>query len=406
MKQHSEHGPDWEEWIDRIGNNDVSEQELCDFQKLLEASPENMDAYLETLLTETSLEMKDGLMVQHADSAVPVITTPISPVVSLPSMQAGMGRNAKLTIAASIALLLWLSYFMGRETSTTPAAVEVAEHVATITDSNKIADAAGLLIGKPLYTGEIVVPAEAEIGIAMRGGARLQINGPASFRIDGPENVFLHKGRIQTYAPEYAHGFAIDTDEGKIIDLGTRFVTANGTDAGTEIHVIEGLVKANATSNKKDLFYIGGEQAAILKDGKMADTDYLAKRLSIPINPNLPDTDGDSVIDLIEDHYKTSINDSGSTPSLLRISESFNGYAAGTVNRTAYRGTGKIPQWVGGGTFLDEGLTYQNNGKVLLTTGGCLKTTGENGIGASFTPDTKELPSDGVIYMSFLMQQH
>ena len=239
----------------------------------------------------------------------------------------------------------------------------------------------------------------------MRGGARLQINGPAKLRIDGPENVFLHSGRVQTYAPEYAHGFAIDTNEGEVVDLGTRFVTASGTDMGTEIHVLEGLVKARASENVKDMFYIGGEQAAILKNGKMLDTEFLARRLNIPINPNLADSDGDRVVDLIEAHYGTNAGDPNSTPDLLRIAEPFVGYDSAKMDRTSYRGTGKISQWTGNGTFQDQGLVYRNNGKTLLTTGGCLATTGEKGVGAAIVLDDKELPKDGVIYISFLMQQ-
>ncbi len=52
---------DWQEWIDRLGNNDVSEQELRDFQKAIQESPEHMDEYMDALLVDASLEMKDGL---------------------------------------------------------------------------------------------------------------------------------------------------------------------------------------------------------------------------------------------------------------------------------------------------------------------------------------------------------
>ncbi|MBT8043529.1 MAG: FecR family protein, partial [Verrucomicrobiae bacterium] len=342
MAEHPTHGPNqpdqpnWQEWIDRIGNNDVSEQELREFQLLVEASPERMDDYIDALLTEASLEMKDGLAVKttapvsQPQPATQTLLTSNAPVpaapVSLSTYRQGSLGKVYLAVAASVALLIGLSYFLGRQTQPASPEQEVANHIATITDSDQMADAAGLRIGKPLHQGEVVVPSDSEIGIAMRGGARLKINGPAKLRIDGPENVFLHSGRVQTYAPEYAHGFAIDTDEGEIVDLGTKFVTSTGTTMGTEIHVLDGLVKARAAENAKDMFYIGGEQAAILKNGKMVDTEFLARRLNIPLNPNLEDSDGDRVVDLIEAHYGTHAGDPDSTPTLLRIDESFDGY--------------------------------------------------------------------------------
>lgn len=402
---------DWQEWIDRVGNKDVSEQDLCDFQKALGESPDHVDDYLQALLTETALEMKGGL-----PASVSSATAQASSVISFESAKdhgaPSQGKNywGVTAIAATVALLLGLSYFMGRQHSPTDAVAGtvgegVVDHVATITDADKIADAVGLRIGKPLHTGEIKVPEGSEIGIAMRGGARLEINGPASFRIDGPDRVFLHKGRIRTYAPEYAHGFAIDTDEGKIIDLGTRFVTANGTDAGTEIHVIEGLVQAKGFDSS--MFYIAGEEAAILKDGKMLDTDYLAQRLRIPLDPNLTDTDGDTYADLIETHYGTKIDDASSFPEPLRIADGFQDYGKTQINGAGYQGKGRVANssWSGGGQFLEQGLQYQNDGLRLKTSGGCLQTTGEHGVGSMITPDSQELSSDGMIYISFLMQQ-
>jgi len=392
---------DWQDWIERIGRNDVSEQDLLDFQQVLAESPEQRDDYMDALLTETALEMEGGLPAVKGERG----EINGEKIISLSSATEPVSRTRlpMMAMAASVALMLGLSYWLGRQQSVT--APERVEHVATITDADKAADAVGLRIGKPLHTGEVMVPEGAQIGIAMRGGARLEINGPASIRIDGPDRVYLHKGRVQTYAPEYAHGFTIDTDEGKVIDLGTRFVTTNGTDAGTEIHVIEGLVKAGGSGSQEGMLSIHGQNAVILKDGKMLDTEYLAQRLKIPLDPNLTDSDGDNFPDVIEIHYGTNIDDPKSFPEALRIAESFQGYGDGLMKGAEFRGLGKVSHWMGGGRFLREGLEYENGGKHLATSGGCLQTTGENGVGATIIPDSKTLPDAGVVYISFLMQQ-
>ena len=59
---------DWQEWIDRLGNNDVSEQELRDFQQAVQESPEHIDEYMDALLVDASLGMKDGLLVSHVSN--------------------------------------------------------------------------------------------------------------------------------------------------------------------------------------------------------------------------------------------------------------------------------------------------------------------------------------------------
>ena len=169
--------------------------------------------------------------------------------------------------------------------------------------------------------------------------------------------------------------------------------------------MIEGLVKAGSADGASEMLSIKGQNAVILKNGKMLDTEYLAQRLKIPLDPNLTDTDADGSPDIIEIQYGTNIDDSGSFPKALRMAESFQGYGTGLIKGSEFRGLGKVSHWMGGGQFLREGLEYENRGKSLLTSGGCLQTTGENGVGATIIPDSKELPDAGVVYISFLMQQ-
>lgn len=385
--------------MDRLADKNISEEDLREFQEALDETPDAKREYMDTLYTEASLEFE----AQAAVLPEQAVHTPHLHVIQ-PVHSSFSWRRWALPAAACLALLLGLSYLLGSKNAATSADTAVVIHVATITDTNKTADAAGLRIGGLLGTGDISIPDGAEIGIAMHGGARLDINGPATFHIDGPEKIFLHNGRVQAYAPEYARGFTIDTAEGKIIDLGTRFVTATGTTLGTEIHVIEGLVEAQA-SNDSNTSLIAGERAAILKDGKMTDTDYLAQRLTIPLNPNLVDSDGDGVPDAIEIHYGTSPNDPDSIPDLLRVEESFAGYQPGAIDGKTFRGKGDIPRWKGGGMLLQDGLQYQSKGISLRSSGGCFQSTGEFGVSADLLLSNKELPDQGVIYISFLMQQ-
>lgn len=384
----------WQEWIDRIGRDDVSEQELLDFQAALNESPEAKKEYMECLYTEANLEI-------HGDPSI--LSSPAlhesSVVSTFPDW-----RRWVMPVAASIALLIGLSYFVANRNVPTTGAAAILETVAVITDTNSAADAGGIKTGPVLQMGELNVPSDAEIGITMNGGALLKIKGPAQLRMEGPDTVFLRKGRILTYAPEHAHGFAINTKDGKIVDLGTRFVTATGGEFGTEIHVIEGLVKVEAVNSRENRAIISQEQAVSLQGGSVTSIDYLSDRFTIPIHLNLLDSDGDLVSDSIEAFYKTDANDRNSKPDFLRISESFNGYQPGPFHNAAYLGSGDIDDWLGHGTFLNEGLSYQNNGEKFVTSGGCVQTSEDHSDGVTVILSSKELPEEGVVYISFLMK--
>jgi hypothetical protein len=256
-----------------------------------------------------------------------------------------------------------------------------------------------------LEKGPLTVPEGSEIGIAMRGGARLKVRGPADFQIDGPDKIRLGKGRISTYAPTYAHGFTVDTAEGKVVDLGTRFVTAAGTASGTEIHVLEGLVEAWTAADNSP-HNVKGEHAAILKGGKLLSTEFLAQRLLVPLNPVLPDQDADGFPDAVEAYYGTRADDASAKPAALRLEESFARYLAGPSRNVPLTAPGGAEgaTWEGAGTFETGGLSFEGGGKALKTSVGSIRSTGETGVGATLYPNSLALPPMGVTYASFLMQ--
>ncbi|SHJ99556.1 FecR family protein [Rubritalea squalenifaciens DSM 18772] len=377
---------DWQEWIDRIEREDVTEEELREFRAALESSPEQMEHYLEALMVESSLDLKAGL-------SMPAPTEAAGKVTFLQRCK------LPLAVAAAVAFSVGTIMFLTNQEASVPVSGE--SYLATVSDSNPIADEAGLRIGAPLQAGEISLPEGARVGIAMRKGASLEVNGPARFRIDDAMRIYLYEGRVQTYAPEYAHGFTIETDEGKVIDLGTRFVTTSGTELGTEIHVNEGLVEADVNDQVTQL---AEGQAGILKDGKLSSTDYLANRLNVPLDPTLKDSDGDGVSDVVERFYGNDPNDSSDHPRMLRLEESFVGYKDGEREDEPFMGTGSAERWKGRGIYLGQGLEYRNHGKQLLSKGGGFSTVGIGHIGNSLYFKEGDLPDQGVIYMSFLMK--
>jgi len=394
---------DWQNWIDRLKSKDLTQEELREFEHALREDPALADEYLDALLTDTSLEaqsLPDPRLWMESPLSSPV------PSITRPLYKAPWFWGA----AAAVVLTMGsVGYFTGRSSVHPQIAAlpSKPEPVATITDADDPAAAAGLKIGAPLDKGALVIPDQAKVGIAMRGGARLEIRGPANLELENSERIRLDKGRLSTYAPEYAHGFTVITNDGKVVDLGTRFITSTGTKLGTEVHVLDGLVETYSSLSQKNEKPqdLKRAQAAILKDGKMTSTDYLARRLDVPLDPNLPDSDGDGIPDVVEIQYGSNPRDSASQPVLLRMEESFLNYSEGSIARVPATATGteRGALWQGGGSFLKKGLTYGNNGRSLVTSEGSVRTIGEANVGATLFPLTR-LPSEGVFYISFLME--
>ena len=58
----------WQDWIERLDKENLSEQELEEFKLALEQDPDNIDAYLQALLLDTSL-----------DASLSPLSSPIDP---------------------------------------------------------------------------------------------------------------------------------------------------------------------------------------------------------------------------------------------------------------------------------------------------------------------------------------
>jgi ferric-dicitrate binding protein FerR (iron transport regulator) len=373
MKDH-----DWQLWIERQTGGCLGPEEIREFEKALLEDPRQLDAYLDDLLTVTALES------QH--------------LPPLPTRRAAAWRSRIVAAAAALAMVATAIFLI------VPWKDSSGASLATVTDADAVAEAAGIRIGARLMTANLEVPDGSKIGIAMHSGARLEIQGPSNVRLESAKRIHVNRGLVSTYVPPYARGFTVATADGRLVDLGTRFVTATDPDRGTEVHVIEGSVAAFVGANKaaQDL---GGEHAAVLRNGKLESIEYLARRFEIPLNAALEDSDGDGFPNHTETFFGADPHDPTDAPAPLRIEESFRNYPPGPVARVPATGPGLEggAVWEGGGTFIGEGLHYRNNGRELRTSGGCIETVGEGSVGAALSP-MPEFPTTGTIYLSFLMR--
>ena len=101
----------------------------------------------------------------------------------------------------------------------------------------------------PVFAGEQTF-SKGFSRVEMTQGVILSLEGPASIKIINDKHILLNEGKLTAFVPERATGFAVSTNDTRIVDLGTEFGVEIG-DNGSEVHVFQGAVKLEE-ENKND----------------------------------------------------------------------------------------------------------------------------------------------------------
>lgn len=97
---------------------------------------------------------------------------------------------------------------------------------------------------------------------------QVTIEGPAGFEVNSPTTIKLDYGRLYAHVFESGKGFTVDTNNSRIIDLGTEFGVQTGHDGSTELHVFKGktTVVAFDSSRHKIISDQAAGQAIVVSD--------------------------------------------------------------------------------------------------------------------------------------------
>jgi len=110
--------------------------------------------------------------------------------------------------------------------------------------------------GSELSAGKLKIN-EGLATLQFKSGAKVVLEGPATFEIIDSMTTRLHDGIVVSDIPESAHGFTIYTPTSKLVDHGTRFLTQvkNGGQK-TILDVLEGEVEL-IKDNESQMFKTG-----------------------------------------------------------------------------------------------------------------------------------------------------
>ena len=146
----------------------------------------------------------------------------------------------KIAIAASFALICGL--FALTHTQSPVELAQVMNTTAAVWGNHQSTT--------PILSKGPVVLNEGYAKLLMNNGVILTLEAPISFDIQSADLIKVHHGRLVARVPEQAIGFTVITPSSEVIDLGTEFGIDVDKKGGSEVHVIEGEVKARGLKEK------------------------------------------------------------------------------------------------------------------------------------------------------------
>jgi ferric-dicitrate binding protein FerR (iron transport regulator) len=138
---------------------------------------------------------------------------------------------------------------------------------------------------------------EGRVKLRLDSNVLADILGPATFRVDGYNQLHLDAGKVVAVVPAEAIGFNVQTPDANVVDLGTEFGVKVEDGRDTEVHVFKGRVEASLKVGKARIIALGqGEAARFTAESQTAeklDRANLAlfteaPQIARPLRPTVP----------------------------------------------------------------------------------------------------------------------
>lgn len=105
-------------------------------------------------------------------------------------------------------------------------------------------------VNSRLTAGTLVL-VEGIATLKFGSGASITIEAPTTLEISDAMHCRLIEGTLTAEVPESAHGFAINTPDIRVVDLGTRFGLTAGSTGNSQVRVFEGEVEIDGLKSGK-----------------------------------------------------------------------------------------------------------------------------------------------------------
>jgi ferric-dicitrate binding protein FerR (iron transport regulator) len=241
---------------------EMSPEQRAQLQKKMSANVEVLDYCLDYLLVSAGLEAACQEDEEAAKSRLQ--DTLKRHTVKLQHSTAQPWRRA-CKIAALLVLGCVVSFTVLRvlQQSRSQGLAQVINGLAAKWDNPSIATKRGTQLAQG---SRYLVEGIAQLKMA--SGAKLLVQGPCRFSLNGKNRIHLTSGAINASVPKKARGFTVDTQNCTVVDYGTEFGIRAQADGQTEVHVFSGEVKLKAKQlapGQAQEISLQANQAALVK---------------------------------------------------------------------------------------------------------------------------------------------
>ena len=121
---------------------------------------------------------------------------------------------------------------------------------------------------------------EGYISLRYHSGAIVVLEAPSVFKLESFDTVYLSYGKIFANIPPQATGFTVNTDNAKVLDLGTEFGVDVGLSGDTDLYVYKGktaLVCSSAEQQQNSQMVTAGNARAVAFQSNMVNAIDLEK---------------------------------------------------------------------------------------------------------------------------------
>lgn len=244
-------------------------KELADFvatERILQFNAQEDDLFVQEFEQKLSLEQEDQFTEKFAQA-----------------LAQNQKTSFNLVKWAAVACLLLLPVFYFNS----PSAVQ-ATPIATIAKS---IGTKKFTTHSQVFSGDFTLE-KGYTELTLTNGVRLTLEAPIKLDFKNPDLIHLYKGNLVANVPEQAIGFTVLTPSSEIIDLGTEFAVGVSDTGASEVHVMQGEVKARPLKEQKFVNLYKDDARAFSAEQQMSiiESDPMRFRRSLPgESPEDPD---------------------------------------------------------------------------------------------------------------------
>lgn len=357
------------ELVLKFREDQVSQEELVQFKKLLRTSEKARKIYIETVIMQSvfqgrkapfvedaafsSVEGWDpqlwSVLAEHEKNAekVDVDVLPEKPekilirkvekIKNRRTFSKGSLLTFVTTAAAAVLLFIYVNFVPPKQ-GVRVAVLSDRINARWANDKESMEKGAALI--KSADTLNLL---EGYVTILFDNNAHITIEGPAEFQILEYDMIKLNYGQLYSIIPPEAYGFQVSTPDSKIIDLGTEFGVKQNFDGDMELHVIKGKVVfvAKHADKKINLDLLAGS----------------ARKLSAETG-DVKEIDCNNRLFVRQINSQSNLIWRGQTLSLANLVAGGNGFTGGTIESGIDPTTGAVYKEIRQGLDSSGSDTY------------------------------------------------